>query len=51
MVEGEEKSNTKDEFDFSTKLSTLVSKNEISSKLAAKLENKINICLLKLPNG
>lgn len=41
MVEGEEKSKTKEEFDFSTELSTLVSKNVIPQKLADKLENKL----------
>jgi flagellar protein FlaD len=41
MVEGEEKSKTKDEFDFSTELSTLVSKNVIPQKLADKLYKKL----------
>ena len=41
MVEGEEESKTKDEFDFSTELSTLVSNNVIPSRLAEKLENKL----------
>jgi flagellar protein FlaD len=42
MVEGEDKSKTKEEFDFSTELSTLVSKNVIPQKLADKLETKLN---------
>jgi archaellum component FlaD/FlaE len=42
MVEGEEESKTQNKFDFSTELSTLVSKNEIPSRLAEKLEKKLN---------
>jgi len=41
MVEGEDKSKTQDEFDYSTELSTLVSKNVIPPKLAEKLEKKL----------
>jgi archaeal flagellar protein FlaD len=41
MVEGEEESKAQDTFDFSTELSTLVSKNVIPSKLAEKLDNKL----------
>ena len=41
MEEGEEKSKTQDEFDFSTELSTLVSRNMIPSRLAEKLEKKL----------
>lgn len=41
MVESEEESNTKEEFDLSFELSTLVSNNIIPSRLAQKLENKL----------
>jgi len=41
MVESEEDSNKTEEFDISTELSTLVSKNIIPSRLAEKLENKL----------
>lgn len=41
MVESEEDKNKTEEFDLSTELSTLVSKNIIPSKLAEKLENKL----------
>ena len=42
MVEREEDSNSEEEFDLNIELSTLVSKNIIPTRLAEKLEKKLN---------
>ncbi|UCF50340.1 MAG: hypothetical protein JSU91_02330 [Thermoplasmatales archaeon] len=48
MVESEDKSKKTEEFDLSTELSTLVSKNIIPSRLAEKLEKKLNDNKIKI---
>ena len=48
MVESEEESKKPTEFDLSTELSTLVSKNVIPHRLAEKLENKLKDNKIKI---